>query len=101
MSNSKVLSFLGIVKKAGKISYGYDSVKESLKKGNPKLILFASDLSQNSKREIKLLANERNIKVLESDIRMAEFEVYLRKKTGIICINDIGFAKKIIEIFDT
>lgn len=91
----KLISFLGLAKKAGKLSIGKDAAVESILKGSAKLIVFSSDLSDRSSKDIQKVLQENKVPFISTDISMDEFEMVINKKAGIICIKDSGFAKKI------
>ncbi|MBE5922574.1 MAG: 50S ribosomal protein L7ae [Lachnospiraceae bacterium] len=50
MNTDRVLSLLGLAKKAGKVVSGEFSVEEAVKKGTAKLVLTAEDASGNTKK---------------------------------------------------
>ncbi|MDC0804698.1 ribosomal L7Ae/L30e/S12e/Gadd45 family protein, partial [Clostridium paraputrificum] len=52
-NKEKVLSFLGLATRAGKIVSGDDSTLLDLKKGKVNLILIAEDASNNTKKLFK------------------------------------------------
>ncbi len=91
----KLLSFLGICKKAGKLSLGYDSTVEMLKKGKCRLVLVTNDLSSNSLSKIILKADEYDTELLHISISMGEIMAALGQRSGIISINDSGFKSSI------
>ncbi len=53
-NKEKVLSFLGLATRAGKIVSGDDSTLLDLKKGKVNLILIAEDASNNTKNFLKI-----------------------------------------------
>ena len=62
----RLLSFLGIARKAQRLSMGADAAKESLQKGKARLVLLAGDLSPRSERNARAAAEEAFQKRLES-----------------------------------
>ena len=48
--NSNALGFLGLIRRAGKLTIGCDPIVDSMKKGTAKLVLMASDISPNKKK---------------------------------------------------
>ena len=66
----KILNFLGIARRAGKLSLGFDAAEESVNKKKSKLLILACDVSERT-----------------------------RKSVGIISVNDEGFAKRLEELF--
>lgn len=95
MNQNKILSLLGIARKAGRLSLGNDPAVEAMKSGQTHLVLVASDLSQRTLKGIYHTAEEELIDVLKMDTTMDEIGVALGKRTGIIAVNDAGFAKKL------
>lgn len=63
-NKEKVLSFLGLATRAGKIVSGDDSTLLDLKKGKVNLILIAEDASNNTKKLFKDKSTFRNIPYL-------------------------------------
>ena len=96
--DNRLLSFLGIARKAGKLSMGLDSSREAMEKGKAGLLIFSRDISENSASKALNTANARQIPVLILNSTMDEIEWSLGKKTGIITVNDKGFAKRITEL---
>ncbi len=98
---NKILSFLGLARKAGKLIYGHDTVIESIVTEKAKLIILSSDASERLKNEIKHAATygEKNIMVIESEFLMEEFALSLGKKAAVFSITDQSFAEKIKSMF--
>jgi len=59
----RTLSLLGLCRRAGKMSLGYESVLESIRKEKAQLIIIAENISERTKRNILFNANCK----LESD----------------------------------
>lgn len=95
MNNKRLLSVLGLCRKAGKIKYGFDSVKNALIKNEVRLIVFASDISEKTKEKTERLAAAQNIKTVDAQFTMSELAhaLGLEKNTAIAAICDKGFAK--------
>lgn len=89
---------MGIAMKAGKIKFGYDTVNDSVLKKQAKLIILALDLSPRSIMKIENIAKDNGVNILDINISMNEINSAIGRKTGIVCINDEGFAKKITDI---
>lgn len=93
----KVLALLGIAKKAGKVISGTDMVTESIRsqsRSSVKLVLLASDASQNTKKRINNTAEYYKVPIISLGTDKAE----LARLTGhaselsVIGITDDGFA---------
>lgn len=93
--NDKVLTLLGFASKSLNLSFGADSVKESLKKGKAKLILVAADISQKSLKEIRFFAQKENTEVISVEYSSDTINAATGRKGGILSVNDKGFAEAI------
>lgn len=97
--NNKLLSLLGIARRAGRLTMGFDAAAESMKKGETRLLLLADDLSEKSKRSIGYVAQQNGVEVLMTGCTMIDTgNAVGRKQTGIVSVNDIGFAKKMKDL---
>lgn len=94
---NKFLSFLGICRKAGKMSIGFKNTAESVKANRVFMILIASDLSEKTEKELCFITKDRGIEVLRTAFSMAELSAAIGIKTGIIAIEDEGFSKALKE----
>ncbi len=93
--NEKLLSLLGIARRAGKLSPGFDAAAESIKDGNSALLLLACDLSERSAGAIGQKAAQAGVEAVTVDATMEQLGNAIGKKqTGIISVNDSGFAGK-------
>lgn len=100
MEQNKALRLLGLATRAGKISFGTESVIDTITKKKSKLVIVANDASERTKRNIEKTVNEHNAKM-----RIYETIETLSKSIGkenkaIISINDINFANEILKIID-
>ena len=91
----RLLSFLGIARKAQRLSMGADAAKEAMQKGKARLVLLAGDLSPRSERNARAAAEEYRTPVLSAGVSMDEIACAVGKRTGILAVNDAGFADKL------
>lgn len=91
---------LGLARRAGKLSMGHDMVAKSLFSGNAKLLIFASDSSDRIYKEFEHLISKKNIKVKvqKPDITMNEIHFACGYKAGVITVDDMNFANKIVSL---
>lgn len=94
----KVLSLLGLARRAGKLAIGNDSVLESIEKKEAKMIFAAGDLSVRTCKKIEAAAQEKEIPFLQTTISMDELGFAIGKRVGILSITEIGFANKIKQL---
>lgn len=94
MSN-KLLSLLGLCRKAGMLAIGHDAAKEALRSKKAFLCLLASDVSDRLKKEAQTICTD--IPVIYLDISMTELGAAIGKKAGMLAIKDQGFAQLITK----
>jgi ribosomal protein L7Ae-like RNA K-turn-binding protein len=88
----KLLSALGICKKAGKLAEGFDPVAESARSGKARLILTARDLSPKSEKEVVRIALETCVEHRRIEVSMDEIWAGLGRRAGILAVADEGLA---------
>ncbi|MBP7840063.1 MAG: ribosomal L7Ae/L30e/S12e/Gadd45 family protein [Acidaminococcaceae bacterium] len=93
MNNDRSVIFaLGLAQKAGKIASGDFAVKSALKGGKVKLLIIASDASDNSKKDIYYLAGLYSVKTIEIlDREQLGMAIGKAKRTA-IAVLDANFA---------
>ena len=94
MSQNKLLSLLGIARRAGRLSLGNDPALEAMRNGQTCVILVANDLSKRTLKGVCFAAEEAHIDVLTMNETMDEIGAALGKRTGVIAVNAAGFANK-------
>jgi len=92
--SQKLLSLLGIARRAARLSLGNDATMDSLRLGEARLVILASDLSPRTAKGIKYVAEQEEVAVVQIEATMDEISMALGKRTGIVAVNDAGFAKK-------
>ena len=93
MNNDRSVIFaLGLAQKAGKIASGDFAVKSALKGGKVKLLIIASDASDNSKKDIYYLAGLYSVKTIEILDREQLGMVIGKAKRTAIAVLDANFA---------
>lgn len=93
--SDKLLPFLGLARRAGKLSLGHDPAMDQIRHGKAKLILLACDLSERTAASIREEADMMKISVRPLRENMDEIGSALGRRTGVIAVNDAGFAKKL------
>ncbi len=96
--NDRLLSLLGLCRRAGRTAIGCDPVKDSVLNGKARLVVFARDVSQRTRRDILSVANECGVRTVTLDYSKEELGASLGKLCAVLSICDEGFAKKIIEL---
>ncbi|MBM4399218.1 MAG: ribosomal L7Ae/L30e/S12e/Gadd45 family protein [Candidatus Cloacimonetes bacterium] len=95
---AKVLTLMQFARKAGKLVYGYEQCIKQMEKNKIKLLLYTTDLSQNTKNKLmNYLKHSDNILKMKEFGTQEELSASLGLPfTGIIGILDNNFASKII-----
>ena len=100
--NPKLLSLLGMCRRASRLSCGHDAAKGAILSKKAKLCLISSDASERLVREMQREAEFENrsipVRVLCSD--MDEIGLATGLKSAVITVNDEGFAKTMLGLLD-
>jgi len=91
------LNMLGLCRRAGKLSAGFEAVKTAVKNGRARLVIIARDISDKSKKEIIFIASsaDKPVEIYNMDADIVDITQAIGIKAGIISIDDEGFANKI------
>lgn len=93
--HSKLKGLLPMCRKAGQLAMGFDPVKESVRKRQAQLILFAADVSPRTAEHMRYLAEQENVKCVTIDLTMDEMWSLCGKRIGVAAVTNGGFAKAI------
>lgn len=96
--NDRLLSFMGICRRAGKLVIGNDPVKESIETDKALLVLIASDISQNTLKKIKPVIEDSSVPCYTINRTKDEISFSLGKACAILAVTDKGFADKFTEL---
>lgn len=100
--NDRLLSLLGLCRRAGKLVIGNDPVKESIETGKAFLVLVASDISHNTEKKIRMAVETSNtVKYLTIKRTKEEVSFSLGKTCAVLAVIDKGFADKLCELIET
>lgn len=96
MDNNKVFGLLGMSRRAGRLSAGFDAVCADVMAGKAAIILLASDTSQKTCKQIRFIVAKHAptlpLCFLEADKQALAHALGFEKPIGVCCINDTGFA---------
>ena len=98
--NDRVLSFLGICRRAKKLVIGAEVTEESVRCGKSRLVLHAADASPNSLKRVRRAAQEQNVPVLCAERSKEELSHALGRLCAVLSVEDEGFAKMLREMID-
>ncbi|MDE7390480.1 MAG: ribosomal L7Ae/L30e/S12e/Gadd45 family protein [Lachnospiraceae bacterium] len=91
--DSKALNFLGLAKRANKLTIGCDSVVDSMAQGKSSLVLMAGDISNNTKKVILKNAKAYGVHTIIVKGTKDELSHALGRLTAVISVDDEGFAR--------
>ena len=100
-NKEKIFNLLTICRKAGRMTMGFDSVKESILTGKAKAVFLANDISPKTEKEVRFFADKNLLSVSVLPAAIAEIEFYTGRKAGVIGICDEGFALKMTELLQS
>ena len=100
--NPKLLSLLGMCRRAGRLSCGHDAAIGSVRSKSAKLCLLSSDASQRLRIEIERDADfeGRSIPVRHLLSTMDEIGKATGLKSAVVTVNDEGFAKSMLGLLN-
>lgn len=100
--NPKLLSLLGMCRRAGRLSCGHDAAIGSVRSKSAKLCLLSSDSSQRLRKEIEREASfeGRGIPVKLMLSTMEEIGKATGLKSAVVSVNDEGFAKTMLGLLN-
>ena len=85
---------MGLARKAGKLVYGYDTVKHAIMTHKARLVLTASDLSPKTRANIEFFCRDK-VRHIAVDRTMEQMSTAVGKAAGVVAVLDEGFAKLI------
>lgn len=95
---NKIFSFLGLAKRSGNLVSGDDTTLMELKKNKIKLIILATDASENTKKTFKDKSSFRNVKCIEFGTKEELGRSIGKSNRAVVGIKDESFAKRIKEL---
>ena len=97
MKNS--LGTIGLCRRAGKLVFGFDAVKDEIMKPDRKVkgVILADDLSEKTKKEVNFVCDKFGVIVHTPGITMDEIKGVIGKYTGILGILDEGLFRSITK----
>lgn len=97
---NKLVQIIALSKRAGKLVFGFDSVKESLENKKAYLLIATSCLSEKTLKEVKFLSEKYNAELIMIDSTLDELWYLIGKRTGVFSIVDENFSKKIKACYE-
>lgn len=98
--NDRLLSFLGLCRRAGKLTLGNDMVLDAVDSGGAYLVVTASDISKNTERKILSRCEARGVRCLNLGRTKDEVSFALGRLCVVAAVCDKGFADKISDLIN-
>lgn len=101
--NNKLIGSLGICRRAGHLTIGFDAVRELAAQHRAELIMTAADLSDKTAKELRFILNGNPAPLLSLPLDKAALSaaIGLQKPVGVIATDDSGFAASIAKHIPT
>ena len=93
----KLLSMLGMAKKAGKLTEGYDLAVQAIRGGNAMLAVSAEDVSDKTFKNLKYEADKAGVPIAKLQISMKELGEACKTRAGVMALVDKGFAQAVLK----
>ena len=93
----KVLSMIGMAKRAGKTSTGSFICEKAIKNGSAKLIVLAVDISENSFKSIKNACEHYNVRYITYGDKDSLGTFTGGGDRAVVSINDDNFAEAVLK----
>lgn len=102
MNNERILSLLGLARRAGKISIGHDAAIGAIVKNKAKLCVMSRDSSERLKKEFSHACEfqNKNIALIILSEDMLSFSKAVGCKCAVLTVDDEGFANKILSLYE-
>ncbi len=93
---NKFLGMMGLARKSGNVSFGYDQVVEMIKKNKVQLVIIAEDISENSLKKIISVCETFEIQWIQYSTKEILSDATGLYNKSIFGINDNNFAKQMV-----
>lgn len=96
--NDRILSLLGLCRRAGKLVIGADPTIDSIRKKKSRLVLYAEDFSRHSIKPVLEAAHRGNVSAIIIKRSKDELSFAIGKLCGVVSVEDKGFADKLVQL---
>ncbi len=98
---NKILSVLGLVRRASKLSIGFNETVSAAKNKKARLTVYSNDVSPKTAKEVRFVSEKYGVPCIALDCTMEQLSVSIGVKAGVVAVNDRGFAEKLISLHNT
>ena len=99
--NDRVLSLLGLCRRAKKLVIGAEVTEQSVREGKSFLVLTAADASPNSLKKVLRACEENGVDALCVNRGKDALSHALGRLCAVLSVEDSGFAAKLREMIDS
>lgn len=94
METDKLLGALGLCRRAGALTAGFDAVKDAILAGRAYLVLVAQDASEGNVRRIRWMCDEvgDGCAVCQLPLTKQDLAAILHKAVGVLAVTDENLA---------
>lgn len=94
---NKIYSILGIARKGGNISIGYDVTCLDVKDNKSKLVLIATDASDKTKKNVQFICDKYETKYIEYGEKEILGKSLGKKMVSVISVKDMNIASYLLN----
>ena len=91
----KLLSLLGLAKRAGKLEPGFDAAVAAARSGKASLLLAAGDISEKTVKNLRYEGDRAGVPTLRIQAGMEELGRACGVRAGVLAVTDKGFSKAV------
>jgi ribosomal protein L7Ae-like RNA K-turn-binding protein len=96
----KLLNFLGLCCRAGKLTTGNDAVKDKVLERKAKLVLTSSDISKNTEKKMLITCHKNDTKALRLPRTTEQLSLAVGRFCAVVAVLDSGFATKLVALIE-
>lgn len=91
---------LGMARRAGRLTTGFDAVTALVAEDKAILLLIADDLSEKTEKELRFAARDKAMELLRLPLGKEDIgrALGLRKPVGVLALEDKGFAASVQKL---
>lgn len=100
MEIDKIYRLLGLARRAGKISFGTESSKDTIERKKAKLVIVAKDCSDRTKKNFQILCKKEKVPIrIYGTIEQISKSIGQNNK-AVVVIKDENFSNEIVKKID-
>ena len=96
----KVLSLLGLARRAGKLEAGFDAAVSAARAKKAHLLLAARDVSEKTVKNLKYEGDRVEIPTARIKAGMEEMSRACNVRAGVLAVTDQGFAAALTQMLE-